>query len=53
MRSSSSRGAQAVQVRTATFYDPRAPLRIAHEMDDWCRRHGVAAVAALCGSLEA
>jgi dihydroorotate dehydrogenase (NAD+) catalytic subunit len=37
-------GASAVQVGTATFYDPRAPQRIGEEMAAWCVRHGVAAV---------
>ena len=44
-------GARAVQVGTATFYDPRAPLRIAQEMAAWCSRHGVASVAELVGTL--
>jgi dihydroorotate dehydrogenase (NAD+) catalytic subunit len=44
-------GASAVQVGTATFYDPRAPLRIAEEMARWCRAHGVAAVGDLIGTL--
>jgi dihydroorotate dehydrogenase (NAD+) catalytic subunit len=44
-------GARAVQVGTATFYDPRAPLRIAAEMTAWCRRHGVEAVTDMVGTL--
>ncbi len=44
-------GARAVQVGTATFYDPRAPLRIAEEMAAWCRRHDVRAVADVVGTL--
>jgi dihydroorotate dehydrogenase (NAD+) catalytic subunit len=44
-------GARAVQVGTATFYDPRAPLRIAAEMASWCARHDVASVANLVGTL--
>ena len=44
-------GAQAVQVGTATFYDPRAPLRIAREAERWCRHEGVKAVADLVGTL--
>ena len=44
-------GAHAVQVGTATFYDPRAPVRIADEMTAWCRAHGVAAVADVIGTL--
>jgi dihydroorotate dehydrogenase (NAD+) catalytic subunit len=44
-------GARAVQVGTATFYDPRAPVRVAEEMARWCRRHDVAAVADVVGTL--
>jgi dihydroorotate dehydrogenase (NAD+) catalytic subunit len=44
-------GAHAVQVGTATFYDPRAPVRIADEMTAWCRAHGVGAVAEVIGTL--
>ena len=40
-------GADAVQVGTATFADPRAPLRVLEELTDWCRRHGVARTADL------
>lgn len=45
-------GASAVQVGTATFYDPVAPRRIADELSTWCARHGVAAVADLVGTLQ-
>jgi dihydroorotate dehydrogenase (NAD+) catalytic subunit len=44
-------GAAAVQVGTATFYDPTAPVRIAAEMADWCAAHGIDAVRAVIGSL--
>lgn len=44
-------GARAVQVGTATFYDPGAPVRIAGEMAAWCVRHGVRAVADVIGTL--
>jgi dihydroorotate dehydrogenase (NAD+) catalytic subunit len=44
-------GARAVQVGTATFYDPAAPERIADEMVRWCVRHGVRAVADVIGTL--
>ena len=44
-------GAAAVQVGTATFYDPCAPARIADEMARWCRAHGVAAVRDVIGTL--
>ncbi len=46
-------GASAVQVGTATFYDPRAPLRIAEEMARWCRAHAVRAVSDVIGTLRA
>ncbi len=44
-------GARAVQVGTATFYDPRAPVRVATEMAAWCARHGVAALTDVVGTL--
>ncbi len=31
-------GASAVQVGTATFADPRAPVRVLEELEDWCAR---------------
>lgn len=37
-------GADAVQVGTATFADPRAPARVLQSLERWCRRHGVGAV---------
>ncbi len=33
-------GADAVEVGTATFADPRAPWRVARELDHWLARHG-------------
>jgi dihydroorotate dehydrogenase (NAD+) catalytic subunit len=45
-------GASAVQVGTATFYDPSAPRRVADELAAWCARHGVGAVTDLIGTLE-
>ena len=42
-------GAAAVEVGTATFADPRAPGRVAAELERWCRRHNVARVADLVG----
>jgi dihydroorotate dehydrogenase (NAD+) catalytic subunit len=42
-------GAVAVQVGTATFYDPRAPLRVAGEMAAWSARRGHAAVTSVVG----
>jgi dihydroorotate dehydrogenase (NAD+) catalytic subunit len=46
-------GASAVQVGTATFADPRAPARVAAELERWCRRHNVARVADLVGKARA
>ena len=46
-------GASAVEVGTATFADPRAPARIAAELERWCRRHNVARVADLVGRVRA
>ena len=42
-------GADAVQVGTATFRDPRAPVRILSELEHWCSRHGVRRVRELRG----
>ena len=46
-------GASAVEVGTATFADPRAPARVAAELERWCRRHNVARVADLVGKARA
>ena len=43
-------GANAVQVGTASFADPRATIRILAELTEWCRRHGVGRVAELVGA---
>ena len=37
-------GADAVQVGTASFRDPRAPWKIRDWLDRWCRHEGVAVV---------
>jgi dihydroorotate dehydrogenase (NAD+) catalytic subunit len=42
-------GASAVQVGTAVFADPGAPLRVLAEMADWCERHDVSSTAELVG----
>ena len=46
-------GANAVQVGTATFADPRAPLRVLSEVATWCRRHHVTNVVELIGAAHA
>jgi len=43
-------GASAVQVGTASFVDPRAPLRIAADMVRWARANGVERLADLTGA---
>ncbi len=43
-------GANAVQVGTATFADPRASERVLRELTAWCRRHDVARAADLIGA---
>lgn len=43
-------GADAVQVGTATFADPRAPALVIDELAAWCRRHGVARLSDLKGT---
>jgi dihydroorotate dehydrogenase (NAD+) catalytic subunit len=45
-------GASAVEVGTATFWDPRSPARIAEELDAFLRRQGIASVRELVGTLE-
>jgi dihydroorotate dehydrogenase (NAD+) catalytic subunit len=42
-------GADAVQVGTAIFRDPRAPVRILAELETWCADHGVRRVRELRG----
>lgn len=45
-------GASAVQVGTAVFRDPAAPLRILGELEHFCVAQGIAAVAELIGELQ-
>jgi dihydroorotate dehydrogenase (NAD+) catalytic subunit len=42
-------GADAVQVGTATFADPRAPARILAELERWCGHNRVTCLADLIG----
>ena len=42
-------GASAVQVGTASFWDPRAPRKVLDELRRWCGRHGVRTAASLTG----
>lgn len=43
-------GADAVQVGTATFADPRAPWKVQAELVRWCRRHGVRRLREVVGA---
>jgi len=45
-------GASAVEVGTATFWDPQAPLRIARELGGFLKREAIADVARIVGTLE-
>jgi dihydroorotate dehydrogenase (NAD+) catalytic subunit len=46
-------GADAVQVGTATFADPRAPARVLSEVRRWCERAGTVRIADLIGAAHA
>ena len=42
-------GARAVQVGTATFARPRAPLTVLRQVQRWCARHGVGKIDEVIG----
>ena len=42
-------GADAVQVGTATFADPRSPARIRDELSQWCDKNGISTIDQLKG----
>ena len=42
-------GANAVQIGTANFIDPRTTVSVIDYMEDYCRRHGVADINELVG----
>lgn len=46
-------GATAVQVGTASFWDPRATEKLATELADWCKEHDVERVSTLTGAMVA
>ena len=46
-------GASAVQVGTATFADPRAPVRVLEDLEGWCARTGVGALTEIIGGVHA
>lgn len=43
-------GASAVEVGTATFYEPAAPARILREVREWCQHHHVTTITELIGA---
>lgn len=45
-------GASAVQVGTANFWDPAAPIRIARELDDYLSKENIDNVRELVGTLQ-
>jgi dihydroorotate dehydrogenase (NAD+) catalytic subunit len=45
-------GATAVEVGTATFWDPQSPVRIAGELADFLRREGISEVSRIVGTLQ-
>jgi len=45
-------GAHAVQVGTANFWDPASVLRIAEELQEFCRREHISKVTDLVGTLK-
>lgn len=45
-------GASAVQVGTASYWDPRATEKIAGELERWCKEHEVARIAELTGAVQ-
>jgi dihydroorotate dehydrogenase (NAD+) catalytic subunit len=44
-------GASAVQVGTASYWDPRATEKIAAELDQWCVDHEIGHIAELTGGM--
>lgn len=45
-------GASAVQVGTASYWDPRATEKIAGELEGWCKERDVARIAELTGAVQ-
>lgn len=44
-------GASAVQVGTASFYDPRASMKIITGLSDYCRRKGLKSIGEIVGTV--
>jgi dihydroorotate dehydrogenase (NAD+) catalytic subunit len=45
-------GASAVEVGTASFWDPQAPLRVARELGHFLEQEGISRVTDLVGTLQ-
>ena len=45
-------GARAVQVGTANFVDPQAPIRIIEGLKDYCRKNEIGSLEEIVGSLQ-
>ena len=45
-------GASAVQIGTASYWDPRATEKIVGELESWCKEHEVARIAELTGGVQ-
>jgi dihydroorotate dehydrogenase (NAD+) catalytic subunit len=45
-------GATAVQIGTASYWDPRATETVVGGLEAWCREHGVERLAELTGGLQ-
>jgi dihydroorotate dehydrogenase (NAD+) catalytic subunit len=43
-------GANAVEVGTATFYEPTAPKRVRQELVTWCQNHHISSIDQLIGA---
>ncbi len=43
-------GASAVEVGTATFYEPAASARILKELREWCQLHRISNITELIGA---
>jgi dihydroorotate dehydrogenase (NAD+) catalytic subunit len=44
-------GATAVQVGTASYWDPRATEKIVGELREWCQHHEITRLAELTGGM--
>jgi len=45
-------GASAVQIGTASYWDPRATEKIVGELEGWCKEHEVSRIAELTGGVQ-